>query len=269
MTRRLSRRGHDLAPIDDSDVPVEMLPLTQTIDGLFERLRELMALHERFVADAAHHLRTPLAGLALHVERAQTHREDDQLTDALAHIDRLSTRAARTANQLLALTRAQTPRDEAIRMVDIDLARLVPETVGERVPEAFAAHVDLGYNGPEQAVVIHADPTAIQEMINNLLDNAIRYAGPGSHVTVALDVDDAGRFHLSVEDDGPGVPEALLPRLGERFFRAPDTRESGTGLGLAIVQRLAERHGADVVYMRAPSGGLRVDIRFPPAGNAA
>ena len=270
LVRRLARRERTLAPIDDSDVPVELLPLTRTIDGLFSRLRELMALQERFVADAAHQLRTPLAGLALHVERAQAHPEGEALADALGHIQRLSARATRTARQLLALTRAQTPRQGDDHMVDLDLAQLLPECVGERVPEAVAGEVDLGYEGLTSPAPIHGDPNALREMLNNLLDNALRYAGRGGHVTVGLRADAAhGHYVITIEDDGPGVPEDFLPRLGERFFRTPAAPEGGTGLGLAIVQRIAEQHGAEVVYARARSGGLHVDIRFPGSTTSA
>lgn len=263
LVRRLAQRKQTLAPIDDSDVPVELLPLTQTIDALFARLRELMALHERFVADAAHQLRTPLAGMALHVDRAQS-LEGAPLHEALEQIRQLNTRAARTARQLLALTRAQTPRDGDAHLHDIDLARRIPEWVGERVPEALAADVDLGYEGASAPARVRGDPHALQEMLDNLLDNALRYAGRNGHVTVGLHADaPRGTIVLHVEDDGPGVPETFLPRLGERFFRAPGTTEDGTGLGLAIVQRIAEQHGASVTYTRARSGGLHVQIRFP------
>jgi two-component system, OmpR family, sensor histidine kinase TctE len=270
LVQRLARREHTLAPIDDSDVPVELLPLTRTIDGLFSRLRELMSLHERFVADAAHQLRTPLAGMALHVDRARAHPDDAQLHDALEHIQRLNSRAARTTHQLLALTRAQTPRDGDANMSRLDLAKLLPDCVGERVPEAIAGRIDLGYEGPSVPTIVNGNPHALQEMINNLLDNALRYAGEGGHVTVGLirNADDACHV-ITVEDDGPGVPEAFLPRLGERFFRAPAAPEGGTGLGLAIVQRIAEHHGAEVVYARARSGGLRVEIRFPAIESGA
>ena len=251
-------------------MPRELLPLTRTIDSLFTRLRGLMALHERFIADAAHQLRTPLTGMALHVERAQSHARDPDLRDALHHIERLNTRAARTAHQLLALTRAQTPQDDDQDLSAIDMAALIPEAVGDRVHEALAAGVDLGYEGPAAPATILGHAGALREMLDNLLDNALRYAGRGGRVTVRLHVDDAdGASILSVEDNGPGVAEEFLSRLGERFFRAPSSHENGTGLGLAIVQRIAERHSAVVTYARAHSGGLLVEIRFPAARVAA
>ncbi|SFS05046.1 two-component system, OmpR family, sensor histidine kinase TctE [Dyella sp. OK004] len=264
LTARLARREHDLAPIGDADVPVEILPLTRTIDGLFARLRGMLALQERFIADAAHQLRTPLAGLRVHVERAQSDPTPETVKDALQHILRLTQRATRTSGQLLALTRAQSPDHDDGAHALIDLARLVPDLLTLRVHEALAAGVDLGYEGPPQPVWIDGDRTTLQELLDNLIDNSLRYAGRRSEVTVSVSSDAKGAM-LNVEDNGPGVPAAFLARLGERFFRVPGSNEEGTGLGLAIVQRIAERHHARVRYVAGSEGGLRVEILFPPA----
>ncbi|WP_430388396.1 sensor histidine kinase [Dyella sp. 20L07] len=265
LTTRLASREHDLAPIGDADVPVEILPLTRTIDGLFARQRGMLALQERFIADAAHQLKTPLAGLRVHVERAQADPTKETVTDALQHILRLTQRASRTSSQLLALTRAQSPElsDNGTQCL-LDLAQVVPELLGLRVHEAIAAGVDLGYEGPAGPVWIDGDRISLQEMIDNLIDNSLRYAGRDSIVTVGVTIMANGAC-LSVEDNGPGVPPAFLERLGERFFRVPGITEEGTGLGLAIVQRIAERHHAQVRYLSGSTGGLRVEIVFPPA----
>lgn len=149
LTARLASREHDLAPISDADVPVEILPLTRTIDGLFARLRGMLALQDRFIADAAHQLKTPLAGLRVHVERAQIDPSKETVTDALQHILRLTQRASRTSSQLLALTRAQSPDlNETAPCVLLDLAQVIPELLGVRVHDAIAAGVDLGYERP-------------------------------------------------------------------------------------------------------------------------
>ncbi len=265
LTARLAAREHDLAPIGDADVPVEILPLTRTIDGLFARQRGMLALQERFIADAAHQLKTPLAGLRVHVERAQADPSKETVNDALQHILRLTQRASRTSSQLLALTRAQSPElSEASPPCLLDLARLVPELLGLRVHDAIAAGVDLGYEGPQEPVWIDGDRISLQEMLDNLIDNSLRYAGRNSMLTVGVAVVASG-VCLSVEDNGPGVPPAFLERLGERFFRVPGMTEEGTGLGLAIVQRIAERHQAQVHYLSGSQGGLRVEIVFPPA----
>jgi two-component system sensor histidine kinase TctE len=151
------------------------------------------------------------------------------------------------------------------RHAPVDLARLVPEAVSLRVPEALAAEIDLGYQGAQGPLPVMGDAASLHELLDNLVDNALRYAGRGSNVTVSLAPLPGGGARLRVEDDGPGVPEEWLARLGERFFRVPGSAEAGTGLGLAIVQRIAERHGARVHYRRAARHGLSVDVHFPPA----
>ena len=265
LTNQLANREHDLAPIGDAEVPVEILPLTRTIDGLFARLRGMLALHDRFIADAAHQLRTPLAGLSVHAERAQASADPATIKDALNHIQRLIQRANRTSSQLLALTRAQTAEHEIGDTEQLNLATVIPELVGQRVHEALAADIDLGYEGPAGPLWIEGDRHRLQEMLDNLIDNGLRYAGRGSLMTVSLDR--AGNhICLAVEDNGPGVPPAWVERLGERFFRVPGSEEQGSGLGLAIVQRIAEWHNAQVRYMRGSNErGLRVEIMFPAA----
>ena len=269
LTARLAARSHELTPIGRDDVPHEILPLTRTIDALFGRLRSMLALHDRFIADAAHQLRTPLAGLNLHVERALADPRPETVADALAHIHRLTQRAARTSSQLLALTRAQAAPVDAVDRSLLDLSRLIPEAVSLRVHEALVAGVDLGYQGPQQPLYIIGDAACVHDLLDNLIDNSIRYAGRGSSVTVTLQPHVNGGVSLSVEDDGPGVPPALLPRLSERFFRAPGSSEDGSGLGLAIVQRIAERHHAEVIHQLGEVRGLCVEVRFPAAPPAA
>lgn len=265
LTARLASREHDLAPIGDADVPTEILPLTRTIDALFARQRGMLSLQERFIADAAHQLKTPLAGLRVHVERAQADPSKETVNDALQHILRLTQRASRASSQLLALTRVQSagPHD-AGALTLLDLAQIIPEMLSVRVHDAIAAGVDLGYEGPSGPVWIDGDRISLQEMLDNLIDNSLRYAGRRSVVTVGVSVQPEGAT-LSVEDNGPGVPPAFLDRLGERFFRVPGVSEEGTGLGLAIVQRIAERHRAKVRFLNGSSGGLRVEVVFPPA----
>lgn len=267
LTMRLAARTHELTPINGPDVPLEIQPLTRTIDALFARLRSMLALHDRFIADAAHQLRTPLTGLSLHVERALADPDPKTVADSLAHIQRLTQRAARTSSQLLALTRAQASPMETGEPHRLDLGRLIPEAVSQRVHEAIRAGVDLGYQGDVQTPHIIGDASSVQDLLDNLIDNALRYAGRGSTVTVHLQARADGGANLIVEDDGPGVPIELLPRLSERFFRASDNGEAGSGLGLAIVQRIVERHHAEVSYQLGEERGLRVEVHFPPPGS--
>ncbi|MEP6633042.1 MAG: sensor histidine kinase [Luteimonas sp.] len=281
-TRRLQDADHALAPISGADIPVEILPLTLTIDRLFARVRGLMALQDQFVADAAHQLRTPLAGLSMNVERALSRGEPS--LQEMRHIQMLTARLTRTTTQLLSLTRAQVPAWSERATASLDLACWLPAAVASRVPDALLAGVDLGYEaGPDAASGIDADAGLLQELLDNLIDNALIYAGSGGSVTVAAFlfdttgdsvVQDNGRhagygqrIGIAVEDSGPGIADAWLPRLGERFFRAPDAPEGGSGLGLAIVRRIAEVHGADVRFVRAGLGGLRVEVGFPVRRN--
>lgn len=265
LTDRLATREHELAPISGPDVPLEILPLTRTIDALFERLRAVLLLQERFIADAAHQLRTPLAGLQLHVEKALADPSPDAVKDALTHIHLLTQRTARTSNQLLALTRAQSPWNDHSTFVTVDLAKVIPEWVGYRVHDALKAGIDLGYQGPADAAIVAGDPETLQELLDNLIDNALRYAGRGARVTVSvLPLPDGGAA-LQVEDNGPGVPAELTSRLGERFFRVPGSSEGGTGLGLAIVQQIAAQHQAIVAFGAAAPHGLRTTLQFQAA----
>jgi two-component system, OmpR family, sensor histidine kinase TctE len=135
------------------------------------------------------------------------------------------------------------------------------------VHEALVAGVDLGYDGANDPVWIDGDRTTLQELLDNLLENCLRYAGRRSVVTVAVSLSN-GRPSMSIEDNGPGVPPEFLARLGERFFRVPGSCEEGTGLGLAIVQRIAESHRAQVLFLLGNEGGLRVEVVFPPARTA-
>ncbi|KTF30873.1 sensor histidine kinase, partial [Xanthomonas translucens] len=262
--RRLDDSQRDLSPVSGPDIPIEVLPLTQAIDGLLGRLKQLMALQERFVADAAHQLRTPLAGLSMHVQRAQASTRPQDTAQALQHIRQLTDRAIRSSTQLLALTRAQAPRENIRPLLPLDLAVWLPQALGERIPDALQAGVDLGYDddsadgGPAW---IAADAWSLRELLDNLLDNAFKHAA-GSMVTVSL-CRQPQHLQLAVDDAGAGVDEALLPRLGERFFRAPDAPEGGTGLGLAIVASIAARHHAPLRYRRSALGGLRVELELP------
>jgi two-component system, OmpR family, sensor histidine kinase TctE len=258
-----SRRARDLSPLDQSIVPIEIRPLTRTVDLLFARLRGLLDLQERFIADAAHQLRTPLAGLRLQAERALADPRPESVREALIHVERLSAGAGRAAGQLLALARTQSNVDDDAPPVPVDLARLAREHVAESVPRALAANIDLGYAGANADAMIAGDAVMLREALVNLVDNALTYVRPGGSVTVEV-ARELRTVSVTVEDDGPGVGEEWWPRLGERFFRAPGTAREGSGLGLAIVRRIAERHRAALAFARGHDGrGLRVTLRFP------
>lgn len=269
LIARLAAQTHELTPVSDADVPREIVPLTRTIDGLFSRLRDLLALHDRFIADAAHQLRTPLAGLSLQVDRAIADPSPATVGDALARIRQLTARAARTSSQLLALTRAQASTQDVLKPAVLNLTELVPELVVMRVYAARVAKVDLGYAGPRQSLSILGDASSVQDLLDNLIDNALCYAGGGGAVTVSLRAGIDASVVLQVEDDGPGVPPDSLSRLSERFYRVPDSSMQGSGLGLAIVQQVAERHRAEVCYSLVEPHGLCVQVCFPASTRRA
>ena len=259
------REAGDLSPLRTIDAPLEVQPLVATIDALLSRLDRMLRQQQRFIADAAHQLRTPLAGLRLQAERALADPRPETVREALVHVERLSAGTARAAGQLLALARAQAPDESLGAAAPMDLAEVVRDEVSARVPDAIAHGIDLGYRGPEHGVTVIGDAVLLREMLGNLIDNASRYGSRGNAVvTVGVQTDADGSNVLSVQDHGPGVAAELMPRLGERFFRAVGNNHEGTGLGLAIVREIAERHGADLVFSNhAEPHGLRVEVRFP------
>jgi len=260
------REAGDLSPLRTIDAPLEVQPLVATIDALLSRLDRMLRQQQRFIADAAHQLRTPLAGLRLQAERALADPRPDTVREALVHVERLSAGTARAAGQLLALARAQAPDESLGAAAPLDLAEVVRDEVAARVPEAIAHGIDLGYRGPERGVTVVGDAVLLRELLGNLIDNASRYGSRGNAVvTVGVQTDgEGGSVVLSVQDNGSGVAPELMPRLGERFFRVVGNNHEGTGLGLAIVREIAERHGAELVFSNHNHPhGLRVEVRFP------
>lgn len=260
------RHAGDLSPLRTVDAPLEVQPLVATIDALLGRLDRMLRQQQRFIADAAHQLRTPLAGLRLQAERALADPSPKTVSEALAHVERLSAGTARAAGQLLALARAQAPDETLGVAVPLDLADLVRDEVAARVPGALMHGIDLGYRGPEHGANVIGDAVLLRELLGNLIDNASRYGNQNdAEVTVELRTEPDGSCVLSVQDNGPGVAAELIPRLGERFFRVVGNGYEGTGLGLAIVREIAERHGGELSFCNHSNPhGLRVDVRFPP-----
>ncbi len=264
LTKRLATPEHDLTAIEVANVPLEIKPLANTINNLFARVRGILVLQDQFIADAAHQLRTPIAGLRIHAERAMTINDQSTTHDALSHMLPLIDRISRTSTQLLVLSRAQIPKRDPAMPIRLDLATVVPQLVSQRVQEALSMGVDLGYEGPPGKLWIDGDASSLQELIDNLIDNSLHYAGRGSTITITLSRR-TDRASLAVDDDGPGISSEWLRHLGERFFRVPGSDTTGTGLGLAIVRRIAENHGAQVLFTPSALGGLRVEVIFPHA----
>jgi two-component system, OmpR family, sensor histidine kinase TctE len=287
LQRRIrGRDSSDLSPIDERDAPEEVSPLVRAINDLLARLDQSMRAQKHFLADAAHQLKTPLAGLRTQAELAQ--REIDSgandpkaMKRSLQQISRSSQRAAHMVNQLLAMARAED-KEHAARKQSVNLSRLATETVRDFVPRALEKRIDLGFEGPETtatepasaSLLLHGNPTLLRELIRNLVDNALLYTPAGGTVTVRVLNDPFGQVVvLQVEDSGPGIPIAEREQVFQPFYRALGTDVDGSGLGLAIVREIAQQHGAEIsleeAHLRqrpaatdADAGGFGPGVRF-------
>ena len=270
-----ARKPDDMSPLDETGVPEEVVPLVASVNDLLSRLKVSLSTQKRFLADAAHQLKTPLAGLRMQADLARRETDADELKKSLKHIGQASIRATHTVNQLLALARAETT-GRALAKQRVDLVKIVSDIMADSVPRALEKKIDLGYDGPaagEQASFLEGNPTLLGELARNLLDNAINYTPEHGHVTLRLMIDRfSGILVLIVEDSGPGIPESERELVFQPFYRALGTNVDGSGLGLAIVQEIAQQHGAAITIEDAElpghpqSPGTRVTVRFVSMG---
>ncbi len=271
-----ARKPDDLSPIDSQAVPVEVAPLVDAVNDLLLRLTDSIATQKRFLADAAHQLKTPLAGLRMQAEIAQREGASaDDLKHYLRQIGRASIRATHSVNQLLALARAESSGSAMPREV-CDLAELTMSVVRDSVPRALEKRIDLGYEGTQPGTpscVVLGNATLLKEMVRNLVDNAINYTPssldkPGV-ITVRVLTDPFGHILvLQVEDSGPGVPESERELIFQPFYRALGTEADGSGLGLPIVLEIAQQHNASVSLEEANPGHTPTGARFVVRFNA-
>ncbi len=263
-----ARSPLDLRPIALENTPREVRPLVQAINQLLELLREDIAKQRRFTANAAHQLRTPIAGLKMQSELALRQSNPEDIAHALNLIHVGAERAARLANQLLALARAEPGAVDAALWQKLDLNILAKEVCRELVSLALSKDIDLGFEEFEAPVMVQGDQASLHELISNLIENAVLYTPNGGHVTVRTlrrqTVDEHARSVLIVEDNGPGIAREEREKVFERFYRISDRGVSGTGLGLAIVSEIAKIHGAQVVLDDGPDcKGTSVAVDFP------
>ena len=257
-----SRSPRDLGPLPLDYSPQEVQPLVQALNALLGRLRAAIETQQRFVADAAHQLRTPLAGLKTQAELALRESEMPAIRHSLMQMKTASEQTARLANQLLSLARAEPGSDRSESRTGLDLEVLAREVTTNWIQPALDKGIDLGFGEPSVSAPIEGNPILLRELISNLIDNAVRYTQPGGQVTVSVGRQD-GDVILSVTDNGPGIAEAERTRVFERFYRVLGTRQDGAGLGLAIVREIAERHGARVRLEAGPGQhGTRVTVAF-------
>ncbi|MDN7902748.1 ATP-binding protein [Burkholderia diffusa] len=260
------RNANNLEPVDIASMPNEVRPLAEAINDLLARLDRSFTLQRHFIADAAHELRTPIMGLSIQsqlLRRASTADEREQI---LAQIQAGTTRLGHLAEQLLTLARLEPDAQaSAAASASVDLAALCRSVVADRTRVADAHRIDLGAI-VASPVMATGNMDTLRVLLNNLVDNAIRYAGDGARVDVSARLDGATPV-LEVADDGPGIPEAERTDVWERFYRgegAQAATSSGSGLGLSIVKRIAEQHRATVSLGTTQGGrGLTVTVRFP------
>lgn len=258
------RSGQDLRPVDESLTPVEVQPLVHSLNALLERLGVALATQRRFVADAAHQLRTPLTGLKTQAELALRSADPAAARESLQRIVTSTDRTSRLVTQLLSLARAEPEGQTTLRRDRLDLTRLMRAVTADWIPRALETSIDLGFSGDSPAW-IQGDATLLREMAGNLIENALRYCPRGSEITVAVGTGPRA-VELTVTDNGPGIPVAERERVFERFHRVLGSDAAGSGLGLAIVRQIAERHGATVDLV-AGAGGIGTQVRavFPAA----
>ena len=254
------RSPEDLAPLPLAEVPQELLPLLAAFNSMLARLEGSAVAQKRFVADAAHQLRTPLAALRIQLERALREPDPAVRENLLQQLVAAIERTARLSSQLLLLARAEPGGSSAPAGERFDLCELAFRTGSNWVARALQQNVDLGLETPEHPIHVHGETVMIGEVINNLIDNALRYGGP--QVTLRVAESESG-VELSVEDDGAGVPKSEVERIFERFYRAPGSKAGGSGLGLSIVREIAHGNGAECGYRLREGGGACFYIRFP------
>ncbi|ACB33963.1 histidine kinase [Leptothrix cholodnii SP-6] len=262
------RAANDLAPIELDSAPEEVRDLAGAMNALLAAVHENVMNQRRFISDAAHQLRTPLAGLKGQTELALKETTDPALRTRLERVHESATRSAHLVTQLLTLARAEPESSAALGRVCFDLRRLVHELTAELVPRALKAGIDLGMDdsatADDVALPVLGQPLLVREALINLIDNAIRYAGRGAEVTVRCLGPDHGVILVEVDDNGPGIAPAMAQQVFERFFRGT-TEGSGCGLGLAIVKEIVERHQGSVTLSALRPHGVRMQIRLPLA----
>ena len=268
LSEAMSARGpDDLQPLDAATLPVETQPLVNAVNQYVARLQRMVEGRKRFFADAAHQLKTPLAIIQAESELALRERD---VAGAQAHLARLNgsvQQAAKEVEQLLSLSRLEPDSGYAPTLHRLQLGTLAQAVALDWAPLARRDGVDLGFEADvveagDAQDEIDGQPELLQELLGNLIDNAVRYAGAGSMVTVRM-----RGTRLQVEDNGPGIAPQDREAVFQRFYRGEaSAARAGSGLGLSIVREIARLHGAAVVLGDTPGGGLTVALHFPPAG---
>ena len=266
LRQEIEQRSHrDLSPLSAAHVPSEVRPLIESMNDLLHRLSAALSSQQRFIADAAHQLRTPIAGLRTQTELALRLSAPEEVRATLTQLQIAAEHTTHLVNQLLSLARAEPSAEHTQAMERLDFNALARATTTEWVPRALARGIDLGFDGPDTPAHVNGDDFLLREMLGNLIDNAIRYTQRGGHVTVRLEpARDA--IDIAVEDNGPGIPESERNAVLERFHRVLGTGVEGCGLGLAIVREIVLRHGGQIRLRASPGEhGTLAQVVLPAA----
>jgi two-component system sensor histidine kinase TctE len=259
-TRLRGYEPHRLAPLQDVErAPSEVQPLMVAVNSLIGKVSESQAAQQRFVANAAHQLRTPLAALQVQTERALREKNPERHWEALTKMRDAVARMRHVTQQLLTLTRSDASSAGMLALSDVDLPELAQRELERWADAAVERNIDLGYEGPDRGVTVRGEPQLLRELIGNLVDNAIRYGKRGGEVTLSVH---EAPLRIYVEDDGPGIPPAERERVIDAFYRQPGTTGEGCGLGLAIASEIAARHGARLRIDDRQPAGTRVEVAF-------
>jgi two-component system, OmpR family, sensor histidine kinase TctE len=255
------RSALDLRPIDESSVPREIAPVVVTLNRLFGMLRTSVQSQQQFIANTAHQLRTPLTGMLAQLELLAAEPAAAPLQDRLATLQEGVRQLAHSANQLLSLARADPSVNIAAKNQRVSLDAIVREVVARFIDRAIQSDIDLGVE--TAAVSVTADPSLLDDLLSNLVDNALKYTPAGGTITVSAGAN-AGRPFIAVVDSGPGIPESERERVRQRFYRLPNSPGHGSGLGLAIADEIAKLYDADLAIGAGENGaGTRVCLQFP------
>ncbi|MCL6485258.1 MAG: sensor histidine kinase N-terminal domain-containing protein, partial [Janthinobacterium lividum] len=246
-----ARPPDDLSPIESGQVPEEITPLVASLNEMLARLSLSIDMQKRFIADAAHQMKTPLAGMRMQSELALRQTDHDEIHRSLLQLAKSSEAATRLVNQLLALARAENQPQAGTAFAPIELSELARGVVQDWVQASFAQHIDLGFEQPAYSIMISGNAMMLRELLSNLIDNALRYTPTGGSVTVRVR-STLELAILEVEDTGPGIPQAEREHVFERFYRILGSNVDGSGLGLAIVREIAQQHGAEVDIFNNP-----------------
>ena len=258
-----ARSRRDLSPVSVAGVPGEVRPLLLSINELLESLDAALTVQSRFISDAAHQLKTPMAALAAQLELALREEDPARMRQSLETVHAALARLSRVITQMLALARNEPEAVRKLDMSPVDLKDLALEASSLWVPEALKKQIDLGFEGGEVPVWIEGNAARLRELCDNLIDNAIRYSRPGGRVTVR--VSSVPQPCLAVSDDSPTIPMQERERVFERFHRLLGSTEEGSGLGLAIVSEIAHLHRAEVRLQEDSDGtGNTFAVAFPP-----